>query len=371
MNHNHERERFEPFDHGGLVARHSRRTRPRTVVPSRRDLCERDGVSLLYHEPAALSIDDLRVFGDWGTSHLRLLLCRGDRVLDQREGPGVGVTTAHPDGFDFAMMLADLMGGWTRDHGRLPVFLSGMVGSRNGWREAPYVPCPADTQALAASTLRFESSGQPIAIAPGVQCTNPRGAPDVMRGEETQIVGAFSENPQLARGRHVLGLPGTHTKWVLVEDGHIASFQTSFAGELYALLRDHSTLARAGNSASDTSMDRASFELGLARSRQLADVPLAHVLFETRSRQLIEGLPRSAALALLSGLIIGQDVAGCLPLFGAALSQSRTLHLIGAPPLLELYGLAFSGHGITARPMDATRATMIGLRELAENVHAA
>jgi len=311
----------------------------------------------------------MRIFGDWGTSHLRLLLCRGDNVLDQREGPGVGVMAAQPGGFDFAMMLADLIGGWTRDHGRLPVFLSGMVGSRNGWQEAPYVPCPADTHALAASTLRFESRGQPISIAPGVQCTNPRGAPDVMRGEETQIVGALSENPQLARGRHVLGLPGTHTKWVLVEDGHIASFQTSFAGELYSLLRDHSTLARAGGGTTDDdpSRYRASFELGLARSRQWPGVPLAHLLFETRSRQLIQGLPRSAALAVLSGLIIGQDVAGCLPLFGTTLSQSRSIHLIGAPHLLELYRLAFSAHGVTARPMDATRATMIGLRELAED----
>ena len=315
----------------------------------------------------------MRIFGDWGTSHLRLLLCRGDHVLDQLEGPGIGVLPAAPGGVDFAAMLAKLTTDWTREHGRLPVFLSGMVGSRNGWHEAPYMPCPADTQALAASTLRFESSGQPIAIAPGVRCTNPRGAPDVMRGEETQIVGALSDNPQLAKGRHVLGLPGTHTKWVLVTDGHIASFQTSFSGELYALLREHSTLVRAGGFAAqdDASMDHASFGLGLARSRQMVGVPLGHLLFETRSRQLVDGLARPAALAALSGLIIGQDVAGCLPLFGAALSQSRTVHLIGAPHLLELYALAFSGHGVTARPMDATRATMIGLRELAEHVHAA
>jgi 2-dehydro-3-deoxygalactonokinase len=320
-----------------------------------------------YTKTMYVGASNLVIVGDWGTSHLRLLLCRGDRVLDQREGPGVGVAALHPGDFDFATTLAELTGAWTRDHGRLPVFLSGMVGSRNGWQEAPYVPCPAATQALAASALRFESQGQPITITPGLQCTNPRGAPDVMRGEETQIVGAFSETPELAQGRHVVCLPGTHTKWVLVEDSHIVSFQTSFAGELYALLRDHSTLARVGNSASDTSWDRASFELGLARSQQLANVPLTHLLFETRSRQLMQGLSPSAALAQLSGLIIGQDVAGGLPLFGAL----RAIHLIGAPHLLELYGLAFSSHGIIALPMDATRATMIGLRQLAENAHVA
>jgi 2-dehydro-3-deoxygalactonokinase len=294
-------------------------------------------------------------------------------VLDQREGPGIGVLAAQPDRSDFAALLAKLTTDWTRDHGRLSVYFCGMVGSRNGWREAPYVPCPADARALSASMLRIESSGQPIAIAPGVQCTNPRDVPDVMRGEETQIVGALSDNPQLANGRHVLGLPGTHTKWVLVEDGHIASFQTSLAGELYALLRDHSTLARAGGTAADgdTSMHRASFELGLARSRQLVGVPLSHVLFEIRSRQLIEGLPRSAALAVLSGLIIGQDVAGALPLFESALSESRTIHLIGAPHLLDLYGLAFSAHRVTAHPMDATRATVTGLQRLSENVRGA
>ena len=322
---------------------------------------------------AALSTGEVRIFGDWGTSHLRLFLCRGDHVLDQREGPGIGVLSAQPDRGDFAAILAKLMTDWTRDRGRLPVYFSGMVGSRNGWREAPYVPCPADSRALAASVLRFESSGQPISIAPGVQCTNPRGVPDVMRGEETQIVGALSENPQLAKGRHVLGLPGTHTKWVLVEDGQIASFQTSFAGELYALLRDHSTLARAGGTAADddTSMHRDSFDLGLTRSRQLAGVPLSHVLFEIRSRQLIEGLPRSAALAVLSGLIIEQDVSGALPLFESVLSKSRTLHLIGAPHLLELYRQAFSAHQVTAHPIDVTKATLTGLQRLSEEARAA
>ena len=129
------------------------------------------------------------VAGDWGTSNLRLFLCRGEEVLERSSGPGIATAGTEP-----AAVLFDCMAPWTRAHGPLPVWLAGMVGSRNGWTEVPYVPCPVDADALAAGMLRFTARDHDIAIMPGVSCTNPCGAPDVMRGEETQIIGALARD---------------------------------------------------------------------------------------------------------------------------------------------------------------------------------
>lgn len=146
------------------------------------------------------------IAGDWGTTNLRLSLCDASMVLDRRDGPGIAELRASPES-----TLFELIEPWVRARGQIPVVFAGIGGSRNGWREAPYAPCPADTAALQHSILRFVARGHEIAIVPGVSCTNPRGAPDVMRGEETQIIGAIARDPQLASGRHVIALPGTHT----------------------------------------------------------------------------------------------------------------------------------------------------------------
>lgn len=306
------------------------------------------------------------IAGDWGTSHLRLFLCSEGRVLETRAGPGAGQLPSEPDAF--ARTLTELTDSWVRTHGPIPVWLAGMVGARSGWREAPYVRCPADARSVAASMLRLDMNGQPIAIAPGVGCVNPHGAPDVMRGEETQIFGVLSQAPALARGRRVIVLPGTHAKWVLIENGRIVRFQTSLSGELYAVLRDHSMLTRTSRSASttvDAPFDHWAFERGARRGRELHTIPLHHLLFETRSRQLIEGASREEALAFLSGLIIGQDVAGALELFGDAWASDSQVPLVGDPHLCELYRRALAGHGIEATVVDAADATLSGLHTYA------
>lgn len=268
----------------------------------------------------------------------------------------------------FARTLAELAELWVRAHGPIPVWLTGMVGARGGWRESAYVPCPADVPAVAASMLRFDMNGQSIAITPGVGCTNLNGAPDLMRGEETQIFGTFSLALALARGRRVFLLPGTHTKWVLVEDGRIVRFQTSLSGELFAVLRDHSVLMRGSPAASaniDVAFDQAAFERGARRGRELHSIPLHHLLFETRSRQLTEGVSREQALAFLSGLIIGQDVAGALALLSDALASRCRMAIVGAPQLCQLYRSALADHGVEASVIDATDATLCGLHAYA------
>lgn len=308
------------------------------------------------------------IAGDWGTSHLRLFLCDGAQVLERREGPGVAALSMTAAA-GFSDVLRELCADWTRKHGALAVWLSGMVGSRNGWREAQYVPCPADTKSLSAAMLRFDADGCAITIVPGLSCINPRGAPDMLRGEETQIFGALADYPDLKQGRHILVLPGTHAKWALIESGRVVQFQTSMSGELYALLQAHSTLAAiplGTNTDADAAVRRDPFEQGLDRVRDLPAVPLHHLMFEARSRQLVGELTRADAMGFLSGLIIGQDVLGALRLFDGMPASGQRVTVIGASGLTELYRTALSSHGIDTFVIDASRATVSGLKAYAQ-----
>jgi 2-dehydro-3-deoxygalactonokinase len=292
---------------------------------------------------------------------LRLHLCRGSDVLDKADGPGIGALTASPES-----ILFDAIQSWSSTHGALPIWLAGMVGSRNGWKEVPYASCPADIGTLRGALLRFRAHDHDVAIAAGVSCTNRLGAPDVMRGEETQILGTIAAQPSLSRGRHIVALPGTHTKWALLDDGRLQSFQTSLSGELYALLAERSTLLKAGTATGTEQDERDGFDAGLRRIRELTNVPLTHLLFEVRARQLIQGLSPTAASGFLSGLIIGQDVLGALPLFDQA-SPNTAVPIIGAPKLAALYSAALAGHGINSFALDATALTVAGLTALAQS----
>ena len=171
---------------------------------------------------------------DWGTSSARAYrLSAGGAVLDRREAP-LGVMQVREG--QHAAALVSLLGDWAEL--RLPRIASGMIGSRQGWIEVPYVDCPADTAALVAG-LRTTPGGE-MAIVPGLVHRDGDGVPDVLRGEETQIVGAVPEGDE-----GILAvLPGTHSKWVRVESGRIVSFATYMTGELFALLLQHSILGR-------------------------------------------------------------------------------------------------------------------------------
>jgi 2-dehydro-3-deoxygalactonokinase len=304
---------------------------------------------------------DRFIAGDWGTSRLRLSLCLGERVLETRQGPGIGGLREPA-----AEALRPLIAGWRETYGPLPLLLCGMAGSRNGWRETAYLPCPADLRALDRAALRFDSDGAAVVIAPGLSCRSRLGSPEVMRGEETQIAGALTLYPGLATGRHLLCLPGTHTKWACLEDGYVRDFVTSLTGELFALLRDGSTLMQAGRvaveadpqGASDGSQD--GFESGLEAAASLGSASLLHALFAVRSRQLIEGGSREWALAYLSGLLIGADVRGAIPLFDAR----AEVVLIGDGALNERYAQALRREGIAASCLDGEPCALAGLRTL-------
>jgi 2-dehydro-3-deoxygalactonokinase len=293
-----------------------------------------------------------RIFGDWGTTRLRLFRLRDGRVVDQLDGPGIGALVGAP-----ADVLLTTLAPWRAQGmagGR--VLLCGMVGSRNGIAEVPYAECPIDAAGWRTQILSVAVDDVTVGIAPGLACRGPDGADDVMRGEETQIFGALALDPALSRGRHAIALPGTHGKWALVEDGKVVRFRTFLTGELFALLRDRSTLTRAGD---DDSGGEAGFAAGLARAQTGG---LLGALFEARSGQLRQGRSRGWAVGFLSGLAIGHEVREAL----AGIADADSLTLVGDPALSALYEQALAGVGRTAGLRDGSQAALAGLRILAE-----
>ncbi|HET9862178.1 MAG TPA: 2-dehydro-3-deoxygalactonokinase [Steroidobacteraceae bacterium] len=301
------------------------------------------------------------IAGDWGTSNLRLMLCDADGgVLEAREGPGAAAARGR-----FAEVFDAATADWRRAHGGLPAVLGGMVGSTFGWREASYLPCPARLAELAARTLRVRDD---VRIVPGLKCVNPLGAPDFMRGEETQLLGALRLHPGLDAGRRLVCMPGTHTKWVALADGTVQNFLTVPTGELFALLCEHSVLVR--EATMPLEHRDAEFGRGLAEAALRPEVPLPHRLFQARSLRLDQQLSAEGAPSWLSGLLIGTDVRGALPLFGES-SVREPVHVIGMPRLVATYSTALRLAGRAAVGIDGAEAARHGLTAIFRHMESA
>ncbi|MFM9197980.1 MAG: 2-dehydro-3-deoxygalactonokinase [Planctomycetia bacterium] len=284
---------------------------------------------------------------DWGTSSLRgYLLAADGGVVDSIAKPW-GIQ--HLPAGGFAVAFQEVVAAWRgRDQAvaSLPVLAAGMVGSRQGWREVPYVECPADAAAIARGLVAFDSEAGRIHLVPGVI---QRGLlPNVLRGEETQIVGALAREPALAAESLVV-LPGTHSKWVRVRDGRIIGFDTFMTGELFAVLREHSLLGKpAREEGSDTvSADAkaAAFARGLAVARESGPEGVAGRLFTTRSLYLTGELPPAATLDYLSGMLVGEEIRSAV-----AAHRGRPLPaivLIGDATLCGRYHEAVAAFGVT------------------------
>ncbi|HEY1314884.1 MAG TPA: 2-dehydro-3-deoxygalactonokinase [Steroidobacteraceae bacterium] len=304
------------------------------------------------------------VAGDWGTSNLRLFLCDADgAALDQLTGPGVAEVAGSSGAAGFADTFDSLTAPWQAAHAVLPAVLCGMVGSSIGWIQAPYVPCPAMPEQIIDACTALP--GARIHIVPGLSCRNRFNAPDFMRGEETQILGALTRVPELSRGTRLLCLPGTHTKWVVLVDGLLRDFFTAPSGELFALLCEHSVLVRKPKG--DAPADLAAFQAGLARFNEFPNAQLLHRLFECRSRQLSGELAAQSADAYLSGLLIASDVHGALGALSGAVAE-RSVCLIGTDRLLQLYALALQSHGFAALPVEGAAAALAGLSRVQQRL---
>jgi 2-dehydro-3-deoxygalactonokinase len=306
------------------------------------------------------------VAGDWGTSHLRLFLCDAQGIaLDKGAGPGAADVAGR-----FADTFKSLTARWEHAHGPLPAVLCGMVGSSIGWTQAPYVACPAKPEQIADACVTPRDAG--VHIVPGLSCRNRFNAPDFLRGEETQILGAMNLVGALRRGTWVLCLPGTHTKWVVLQEGSVHEFFTAPTGELFALLCQHSVLV-GKHGRIEAAIDESAFRDGLARSNEFPQAELLHRLFECRSRQLSGELAAPAAEAYLSGLLIAGDVRGSLRALPSSIAAGSVV-LIGSSQLTQLYTTALAAHGHQASRVDGEAASLAGLaqvyRRLAQQVDA-
>ena len=273
---------------------------------------------------------------DWGSSALRgALLADDGRVVEERAAPR-GMLTVEPGGFD--AVFEEHFGDWMDVPGTR-CLMAGMVGSRQGWVEAAYCPCPAGAAELAAALTPVGSASsrrRDIAIVPGLSC-DTAGIPDVVRGEEIKVVGALD---LFALHDAVIVSPGTHSKWLTVEGGRVTRFATVMSGEFYALLRQHSILSRT-LPADDGELDTAAFDRGVALAMQ--GDSLMQTAFSVRTLALFERLPPAAMPSYLSGLVIGEEMR-CRPL-----ERVDEVIVIGSPVLAERFERALEHRGVAVR----------------------
>ena len=273
---------------------------------------------------------------DWGTSSFRAYLVGADGSVRNKRESAEGIMSVTDGGFE--PVFERHVAGWDA---ALPVLASGMITSRQGWREVAYVPAPAGLAELAAGVLRFRTeSGRDVIFLPGVSYIADRGVPDVMRGEETQIVGALTEP------NGVFVTRGTHCKWVRVENGRIAQFSTFMTGEMFAVLKDHSILGRlmTGQPSAVSSFEKG-VAAGLHGEQQGAG--LLHSLFSVRTLALFDRIAGNQLESYLSGLLTGAEIASASKQFPA---RADGVTVIGAPALAAPFRGALIIAGIASRP---------------------
>lgn len=285
---------------------------------------------------------------DWGTSSFRAAAIGPDgSILAESAGPD-GILRV-PDR-DFAGTLRRHAGAWLAA-APVPILLSGMIGSRNGWIEVPHVPCPAGPADLAAGIRRETVDGLDLRFVPGLSTVDPHGIPDVMRGEEVQVFGAGLADAEIV-------LPGTHSKWVRLRAGRVDGFRSFMTGELYAAIRNHTIigqLAVAGGHHPD------GFAAGALRG--FTDPAPTHAVFTARTLPLFGKLAPEAIESYLSGLLIGAELAGALP----ALDRTLPILAVGDARLVDLYRTAAGlvGLEVAAGP---DHAAVAGLTALARSL---
>ena len=281
---------------------------------------------------------------DWGTTNLRAFAMGRDGVLAQASSED-GMGRLDRDGFEPALLR--LVGPWLRDGSVTEVIACGMVGSRQGWHEAPYraVPCaPLDPASLVVAPTR--DARIRVRLVPGLKQASPA---DVMRGEETQIAGALALLPGFDG---VVCLPGTHSKWVHVSAGEVVSFQTFMTGEMFALLSQASVLR---HGMQGDGWDEAAFDAGLSDALSRPE-RIGAKLFGIRAEGLLSGLSAAAARSRLSGLLIGVELAAARPYW-----LGQAVAIVGSEGISASYARALRGLGVEPRLVNGGEAVLAGL----------
>ncbi|HFK5653197.1 2-dehydro-3-deoxygalactonokinase [Enterobacter cloacae] len=282
---------------------------------------------------------------DWGSTNLRAWLCQGEQCLESRQS-AAGVTRLN--GKSPEAVLAEVTQNW-RDSAT-PVVMAGMVGSNVGWKIAPYLPVPAHFSAIGE---QLTSVGDNIWIIPGL-CVSRDDNHNVMRGEETQLLGARTLSPS-----SVYVMPGTHCKWVQADAEQIHDFRTVMTGELHHLLLAHSLV---GAGLPEQAPSAAAFSAGLARG--IASPDVLPQLFEVRASHVLGNLPREQVSEFLSGLLIGAEVASMREFVG----REQAVTIVAGAALTSRYEQAFRAIGREVSTVSGDTAFQAGIRSIAHAV---
>ncbi|GHB46708.1 2-keto-3-deoxy-galactonokinase [Pseudovibrio japonicus] len=297
---------------------------------------------------------------DWGTSSLRAWLIdeNGCTQTDAKSTQGAG--TLQPT--EFEGVLLGLVGGWLQTDAKpTQVFICGMAGSRQGWQEAEYVPVPTKLTDLHKHLVVPQPHNpriQPF-IVPGL-CQKTEQHPDVMRGEETLLLGILEE---LSHKSGTFCLPGTHSKWVDMEEGVVTRTATYLSGELFALIAQRSILRHSLDT--EATLDKDVFLRTLDQMKN-QEATLLGDLFGLRASQLLNETSTKAAAARLSALVIGTELADRLATCGD--NPPKQVHLIGSTSLSQNYALALQHFDITPILHDADKVALAGLSAIRQGV---
>ena len=288
---------------------------------------------------------------DWGTSNLRAWGVGADGAILSSASSEKGMGKLSQA--EFPAALAEIASRLGLPHGPMPVLVCGMAGARQGWLEAPYLEAPADLRDLAANAVRPVMTGSDLSVAilPGV-CQRRNGE-NVMRGEETQLLGLAALDPTYSG---LVCMPGTHSKWAQLEGTRIEHFSTAMTGELFELLKTHSVLRHSLAGPLDGPGRAEGFRAGAADGLERPDDLLGQ-LFRVRAGTLLSGRAPDWSAGYLSGLLIGTEIAANRNRIGTA-----PVPLIGSPPLCALYEEVLDMAGASGRTVDATEIVLAGLK---------
>lgn len=296
------------------------------------------------------------VAGMWGTTNLTLSLLESSSglVVAEKAGPGISMLEGRSPEEAFFSLIEP----WLSQYEIVGLELSGMVGSSIGWIDVPYLQCPIDLDVIPKRTFTFSARGLPISIIPGLSCQNPFGHPDVMRGEETELLSWLSGATPEQQRNSIVCVPGTHAKWVHVKDGNIATFFTSVVGEVYQVISANGVLAKPHYQKSVQSSTAF-----LQAVKDIATRPqnLMNLLFTTRANTVTGKFTAADATDYLSGLLIGADINAAVDCFGLSAMQEKPVPLIGAKYLIDRYRDGLSHWGISSDLVNAAETGAKGL----------
>jgi len=295
---------------------------------------------------------------DWGTSRFRLWILAGDGKVLHRVESEEGLRQSSREGFAKILEIHLQGAGAPAD---LPVVICGMAGSRQGWQEAPYLDTPAPLEEIAGAAVRLNSA-RDIRILPGL-AQRSRIHPDVMRGEETQLFGLLSglaaEKSELPE---LICMPGTHSKWVEMNNSVVTGFATFMSGEIFDLLSRHSVLANSMQPGDKVQADDPAF-LKAVETTLANPGEITNRLFSLRASNLLGLAPKGDGAAGLSGHLIGLELAGAF----ARYSKPSDIVLLASGNLGTLYDGALRHVGVTTTLRDAEDCGRLGMFKAAES----